>query len=151
MSLRSRLYRQGESSLLGRPATTAETEDEWAKRLRERSDHARGLGYWAGRSHGLFVGWWGLGARSWDPATANLGYRLGAAHWGRGLATEGGLTLLRHAFGGVGLASVWASTSQANTASQRVLTKLSMSYLGVRHDQCQYRVTAEQWAHALDD
>jgi [ribosomal protein S5]-alanine N-acetyltransferase len=83
----------------------------------------------------------GLGACSWDTTTANLGYRLGAAHWGRGLATEGALTSLRHAFGGVGLASVWASTTQGNSASQRVLTKLSMSYLGVRYDQCHYPIT----------
>lgn len=106
-------------NLTGRPATDAET-----------------------------VGWWGLGACAWDTTTANLGYRLSTAHWGSGLATEGARTLLCHAFGAAGLASVWASTTPANTASQRVLGKLSMRYRGIRYDQCQYEITAQEWAPA---
>ena len=41
--------------------------------------------------------------------------------------------------------SVWASTTQRNLASQRVLTKLSMRYLGIDYDQCQYKITAAEW------
>jgi RimJ/RimL family protein N-acetyltransferase len=129
----------------GRPATVEETDAEWMHRLGERSDAGRGLGYWVGWHAGAFAGWWGLGACAWDNRTANLGYRLTPGSWGNGLATEGGRALLRHAFSTVGLESVWASTTPGNRASQRVLSKLSMTYLGIRHGQCQYRVAAAEW------
>ncbi len=135
-------------NLTGRPATAEETHTEWTERLQERSDLGRGLGYWIGRADDVFVGWWGLGACSWEPSSANLGYRLCPAHWGKGLATEGSRTLLRHAFDEVRLATVWASTARANRASQRVLAKLSMRYVGVRYDQCQFEITAAEWAEA---
>jgi RimJ/RimL family protein N-acetyltransferase len=135
-------------NLTGRPATAEETRAEWAERLLGRSDPGRGLGYWIGRADGVFVGWWGLGACSWEPGTANLGYRLSPAQWGRGLATEGSRALLRHAFDEVGLATVWASTSRSNRASQRVLAKLPMRYVGVRYDQIQFEITAAEWAEA---
>lgn len=135
-------------NLTGRPSTTEETDAEWRQRLAERSDHERGLGYWSGWHETAFVGWWGLGACSWDPTTANLGYRLMPAYWGKGLATEGSASLLRHAFEAATMASVWASTTQQNVASQRVLTKLSMRYLGIRYEQCQYKITSSEWANA---
>jgi len=134
--------------LTGRAATPEETDAEWQRRLQERSDHARGLGYWIGWHGGSFVGWWGLGACAGDATTANLGYRLHPTHWGRGLATEGGEVLMRHAFGTIGLRSVWASTAPANSASQRVLTKLSMRCTGIEYGHCQYIVTAEEWTRA---
>ena len=87
----------------------------------------------------------GLGACSWDETTANLGYRLLPGSRGAGLATEGSAALLRHAFEDTGMDSVWASTTQRNLASQRVLTKLSMRYLGIDYDQCQYKITAAEW------
>jgi RimJ/RimL family protein N-acetyltransferase len=135
-------------NLTGRPAGREETDAEWSQRLRDRSDRQRGLGYWAGRITGDFVGWWDLGACSWDENTANLGYRLRAPYWGNGLATDGSRALLTHAFEVVGLTSVWASTTQYNGASQRVLTKLGMRYLGIRFDQCQYEISAGEWGHA---
>lgn len=131
--------------LTGRAASAEATDAEWAQRLRERSDHQRGLGYWVGRSGGEFVGWWGLGACDWDATTANLGYRLLPGWWDQGLATEGGLALLRHGLDGVGLDSVWASTAADNEASKGVLARLGMSYIGVRHEQCQYAITAADW------
>jgi RimJ/RimL family protein N-acetyltransferase len=133
-------------NLTGRSADRKETDAEWSHRLRERSDRDRGLGYWVGRLSGDFVGWWGIGACSWDETTANLGYRLRPLHWGKGLATEGGRALLEHGFNAVRLSSVWASTTQRNPASQRVLEKLGMRYLGIQFDQRQYAVSASEWA-----
>lgn len=128
-----------------RPADRAETDAEWNQRLNERSASSQGLGYWLGRMDGEFVGWWGLGACSWDVTTANLGYRLRRSYWGMGLATEGSTDLLTHGFEAVGLSSVWASTTQRNTASQRVLKKLGMRYVGIRFHQSQYEVSAGDW------
>ncbi len=132
-------------NLTGSPASREETHAEWSQRLHERSDRERGLGYWIGRSEGDLVGWWGLGACSWDQTTANLGYRLRPTHWGKGLATEGSAALLAHAFGTVGLGSVWASTTRHNAASHRVLAKVAMRYVGIRFDQSQYEVSARDW------
>lgn len=114
--------------------------------MQERPDRQRGLGYWVSRISGEFIGWWGLGACSWDGTTASLGYRLRAPHWGKGLATEGSRALLEHGFEAVGLSSVWASTTRHNTVSQRVLAKLGMHYLGIRLDQSQYEISAGDWA-----
>lgn len=136
--------------LTGAAASEEETDAEWAQRLKERSDPHRGLGYWLGRYDGVFAGWWGLGACTWDRSTANLGYRLSPAFWKRGLATEGSEALLRHAFETVDLASVWASTTPGNSASRRVLSKLSMAYAGVEYGQDQYRLTAAEWTRAND-
>jgi len=123
-------------NLTGVSATAQQTEAEWTQRLQERSGPGRGLSYWIGWHDGAFAGWWGIGACSWDRSTANLGYRLTPSSWGMGLATEGSQALLTHAFETVGLASVWASTTGANLASQRVLTKLWMRYAGFEHEQC---------------
>lgn len=125
-------------NLTGRASDSSETDAEWNQRLNERSDSARGLGYWLGRMDGEFVGWWGLGACAWDATTANLGYRLRRPYWGAGLATEGSKALLTHGFETVGLSSVWASTTLRNTASQRVLEKLGMRYTGIRFDHAQF-------------
>ena len=62
------------------------------------------------------------------------------------LATDGSAALLQHAFEVLGLTSVWASTTQRNGASQRVLTKLGMRYLGIRFDQCQYEISGASGA-----
>lgn len=134
-------------NLTGRPVDQKETDAEWSQRLQERSDRHLGLGYWVGRISGDFVGWWGLGACSWDETTANLGYRLRPPHWGKGLATEGSSALLEHGFDAVRLSSVWASTTPDNVASQRVLEKLGMRYLGIQFDQSRYAVTAAEWAN----
>jgi RimJ/RimL family protein N-acetyltransferase len=134
-------------NLTGRPADQKDTDAEWDQRLQERSDRHRGLGYWVGRISGDFVGWWGLGACAGDETTANLGYRLRSPHCGKGLATEGSRALLEHGFDAVGLCSVWASSTQHNAASQRVLEKLGMRYLGIRFDQSQYAISAAEWAN----
>jgi RimJ/RimL family protein N-acetyltransferase len=115
--------------LTGRPATEAETADEWVERRGFRSDPARGLGYWVGFLHadGSFAGWWGLGVTPGEEGVAHLGYRLPRALWGRGLATEGCRTLIDHAFGALGLERVWASSMAVNTGSRRVLERLGFT------------------------
>ncbi|GAA5144647.1 hypothetical protein GCM10023340_12650 [Nocardioides marinquilinus] len=93
-----------------------------------------GLGFWAGFEGEEFVGWWCLipddGARS-----AEIGYRLRRAAWGRGLATEGGRALVRHALDVVRLERLWADTARTNTGSQQVLTKLGLRLVGPQTDR----------------
>ena len=87
----------------------------------------RGLGYWAGYEHEAFVGWWSASSFATDPTVAGLGYRLGRAAWGRGLASEGARAMVRQAFGVPAVERVVASTMAVNVASRRVLERLGFS------------------------
>jgi RimJ/RimL family protein N-acetyltransferase len=61
----------------------------------------RGFGLWAveERASGVFIGFLGLmyhdGWPEGEHKTAEVGWRLSRAHWGRGLATEGALANVR--------------------------------------------------------
>ncbi len=122
---------------------------------------ARQIAHWD--EHGF--GWWaveprgphgGQGLAGWNglqflPETGEIevGYLLDRAHWGKGLATEGGLASLQFGFQTLGLESIIAVVHPDNKASSRVIEKLGMSlvdrtnYFGMdvlRYimDQCDY-------------
>lgn len=119
--------------LLGRAATRAETEAEWAERLGPRTDTARGLGCWIGWHGGTFAGWWSASSFSTDASISGIGYRLRRSLWGRGLATEGARRLVTHAFGVPGIEACVASTMAVNAGSRRVLEKLGMTHVDTVH------------------
>ncbi|MBV9438359.1 MAG: GNAT family N-acetyltransferase [Candidatus Eremiobacteraeota bacterium] len=56
-----------------------------------------------------------------------VGWRLAAAHWGRGYATEGARLALRFAFDVLHQEEVVALTVPANLRSQRVMERLGMT------------------------
>lgn len=64
--------------------------------------------------------------------TAMLGYAIGRAWWGRGLATEATRAAVAWAVEAHGLARVWAATDARNVRSRRVLEKLGIRYEGLR-------------------
>ena len=57
-----------------------------------------------------------------------IGWRLGPASQGRGLATEGARAVVDFAFHTIGLVDVVAITVPPNVASRRVMEKLAMTY-----------------------
>ena len=63
---------------------------------------------------------------------AELGYWLGRAHWGQGLAAEAGGAVVAWAFRRWRLRRIWAQVLGDNHASARVLEKLGFSPEGVR-------------------
>lgn len=63
-----------------------------------------------------------------------IGYWIGAAHWGRGYATEAALSLIGYAFATLGLRRVQGRLFTRNTASGRVLQKLGMQLEGIHRD-----------------
>ncbi len=75
--------------------------------------------------------------------------------WGRGLATEAAVGLLRLGFGELGLHRMWACCLPENPASTRVLEKLGMRREGLRKanlkihgewkDSYQYAILADEW------
>ena len=64
--------------------------------------------------------------------TAMIGYAIGRAWWGRGLAPEAARAALKWAIQQFGLLRVWASTQVDHARSQRVMEKLGMVREGVR-------------------
>jgi RimJ/RimL family protein N-acetyltransferase len=91
------------------------------------------------RASRAFIGWFALfddglvdGLRS-----AEVGYRLSRAAWGKGYATEGVSALVKAAFGTLGFDRVSAETMAVNQASRRVLEKA-----GLRHVQTVFPIHA---------
>ena len=123
---------------------------------------AQGFGLWAVEVPRVaeFIGFVGL-----NPADAllgrpvlEIGWRLAAAHWGRGYATEGGRASLAHAFDVLGQDEVVSFTTTANQRSRHVMEKLGLvrrpeedfdhpgvpqTWSGRRH--VVYAITREQW------
>ncbi len=94
-----------------------------------------GYSFWAvvDRQTGAMAGEAGLVPLGGEGPDIELGYALGSAFWGRGLATELGRAILDEAFGPLGLQRVVAVTLPDNLPSQRVLTKLRFAPAGRRH------------------
>lgn len=78
---------------------------------------------------GVFIGFVGLLVPTFDaPFTpcVEVGWRLAAAHWGQGFATEGAVAALSWGFTELDLDEIVSFTSEGNLASRRVMTKLGM-------------------------
>jgi ribosomal-protein-alanine N-acetyltransferase len=91
-----------------------------------------GFGLWAVEVPGVapFVGYVGLNVPTFAaPFTpcVEIGWRLAAAHWGRGYATEAARAVLGHAWT-LGLDEVVSFTTAANARSRAVMTRLGMRH-----------------------
>jgi len=143
--------------IFGRALTREEVVTDHLPRRLRPDGPPRGIGYWAGFEGGVFVGWWALAVDDRDADTAELGYRLRRAAWGRGLATEGSRALLDHAFGTLGLPSVWATTMAVNAGSRGVMGRLGMTHVrtdvvewddplpGAELGEVRYEITRGEW------
>lgn len=92
---------------------------------------ARGWGLWALEIPGVtdFAGFVGLNAPGWQAhftPCVEIGWRLAAAHHGKGYATEAAREALRYGFEELGLDEIVALTIPANAPSRRVMEKLGM-------------------------
>ena len=84
--------------------------------------------------------------------SAELGYWLGEAHWGRGIMTEAVRAVTAHGFDALGVRRIFALPFAANAASARVLEKAGYRLEGVMReavikdgritDQLLYAITA---------
>jgi RimJ/RimL family protein N-acetyltransferase len=81
-----------------------------------------------------FIGFIGLNVATF-PAhftpCVEIAWRLSAAHWGRGLATEGAREMVRYAFEVLRLNELVSFTVPANVRSRRVMEKLGMTHNAV--------------------
>ena len=111
---------------LDRPAS-----DALAARIRAHFA-AHGFGFWAVEVPGgaSFIGFVGLAVPGFQaPFTpcVEIGWRLAAAHWGRGYATEAAAAALAYGFARRGLEEIVSFTATTNLRSQRVMTRLGMT------------------------
>jgi [ribosomal protein S5]-alanine N-acetyltransferase len=68
---------------------------------------------------------------------AEIGYALGSAHWGRGLAREAVSLVLDHAFGVLGLRRVEADIDPRNNGSMRLARSLGFRREGLLRERWQ--------------
>jgi RimJ/RimL family protein N-acetyltransferase len=92
-----------------------------------------------------------------DPTVCDLGYRFLRRFWRQGLASEGSLALLAHAFDTIGQRRVIAQTMAVNAASRGVMEKVGLRYVrtfhlhfddplpGTEQGEVEYEMTREMW------
>src|SRR5215469_4114599 len=113
------------------PSTlTAEETDAALERIRLHFER-HGFGLWAAELKETceFAGYIGLFVPSFEAhftPCVEIGWRLGARFWNRGLATEGASAVLAFAHSGLRLDEVVSFTAAENVASRRVMEKIGM-------------------------
>ena len=117
----------------GRPSTKEEADAVISRVLGYYQKYNHKLGVWAAieKSTGNFAGWFHLRPDKNDLdniADLELGYRLKAVFWRKGLATEMSKELLRKAFLELNADAVFATAMRANAASINVMAKLGMKF-----------------------
>jgi len=78
---------------------------------------------------GVAIGGCGFDMR--DGPTPEIGYWLGARHWGKGYATESVRALIDHAFENLEHKALQSSVRVTNPISRRVLEKCGFQWIGV--------------------
>ena len=67
-----------------------------------------------------------------DDAPLEIGWRLMPAHQGKGYATEAGQAAMNFGFERIGVDYLCAVTNPENLASQKVMQRLGMRYVGIQ-------------------
>jgi len=116
------------------PMTLEDSAAQLARFRQHWEEH--GFGWWAVEVPGVapFIGWVGLARPRFEAhftPCVEIGWRLAAAHWNQGYATEGAREALRFGWelGSPRLEEIVAFTVPGNARSRRVMEKL-----GMRHD-----------------
>lgn len=113
-----------------------ESLEEMARMIQGRADNYKKFGY--GRwptflKDGMqFVGWAGL-AYLPEFEEIDIGYRFKPEFWGRGIATEVSLTILKYGFETLQLKRIIAIAMKENKASIRVMQKVGMKFEKYAH------------------
>jgi len=113
------------------PAWTRQESDAALVRNEAHFDE-HGFGFWAVEIPGVtpFAGFVGLavpGVQAHFTPCVEVGWRLAAAHWGFGYASEAARAALRFGFDSLKLEEIVAYTVPANQRSRNVMQRLGMS------------------------
>ena len=86
---------------------------------------------------GDFIGFAGLKNQTWESdftPCVDVGYRLQKSAWGKGYAHETATACLENAYSLFGIKEVLSFTTDTNKASEQVMKKIGMHYIGtVQH------------------
>lgn len=109
-----------------------EESDALVDRIEAHFDR-HGFGLWAVEilDGEPFAGFIGLSVPRFEARftpCVEIGWRLGAPHWGRGYATEGARAALTFGFGDLGLEEIVSFTVPDNVRSRRVMEKIGMTH-----------------------
>ncbi len=118
---------------IGSGATRTEEETKTFIERCEEMWETRGFGLFALeiRDTGELAGFVGLSVPTILPEVmpaVEIGWRLGRAFWGGGIATEAAKEALRFGFENCGLSEVLSICQIGNTASERIMQKLGMHF-----------------------
>ncbi|WP_308193243.1 GNAT family N-acetyltransferase [Micromonospora trifolii] len=114
----------------GRTLDRAATAERLANSQRQWDKHGFGLYAVEVRETGELAGFTGLAVPTFLPEimpAVEIGWRLGRAHWGRGLATEAAQAVVAHTRAALDLRRLVSIHVVGNEASARVMVKLGMS------------------------
>ena len=111
---------------------TREESDQLIENIESHFDN-RGFGLFATelKADKKFVGFIGLHVASFQAhftPCVEIGWRIAAPYWGKGLATEGSREVVRYAFEWLRLDSLVSFTVPENVASRRLMEKLGMTH-----------------------
>jgi RimJ/RimL family protein N-acetyltransferase len=110
---------------------TREQSDENVDRIEKHFErHHFGLCAAELRADGAFIGFIGIWVPEFQTAftpCVEIGWRLAAEYWGRGLATEGARAITAYAFEILKLPELVSFTVPGNVRSRRVMEKLGMT------------------------
>jgi ribosomal-protein-alanine N-acetyltransferase len=125
--------------------TRAESDAAFDRWQRHWDEHGFGLLAVEWAATGELIGRTGPQFHRIWPDEPEVGWALAPAWWGRGVATEAGAASVAWAFGALDFPRVVSITTEANTASRRVMAKLGF-VLDNRVDS----EWGELWIHARD-
>ncbi len=95
-----------------------------------------------------FVGWCGLWKLK-ETGEIEVGYAIQKKFWGKGYATEAAEVCLKYGFEELGLDKIVAVAYPDNEASQNVMKRLGMKYIGIGrfydNDLVQYAITKDDF------
>lgn len=74
-----------------------------------------------------------------DNDIAEIGYAVGRAHWGQGVATEAGKELIKFGFEDMGLNRIEARCNSENFPSEKVMQRLGMTFEGIIREELKIR------------
>jgi RimJ/RimL family protein N-acetyltransferase len=114
------------------PALLSREESDGMVDRIEKHFEERGFGLCAvelrqERSFVGFIGLWVPSFRARFMPCVEIGWRLTTEYWGKGIATEGALAIVRHAFEDLGISELVSFTVPGNVRSHRVMEKIGMS------------------------
>ncbi|MET8229892.1 GNAT family N-acetyltransferase [Micromonospora sp. NPDC005298] len=114
----------------GRTLDRAATAERLASYQRHWDEHGFGLYAVEIKESGHLAGFTGLAVPTFLPEimpAVEIGWRLGRAYWGRGLATEAARAVVAHTRAELDLRRLVSIHIVGNDASARVMVKLGMS------------------------